>query len=130
MARFVERSAHDRWTTTWKLLAFVAVIAGTVVVVYPWRGPLYAAVAVLLTSWLYVRLVSQQTGYRCANCRKVFQVPTTVNFFTMSLMGKNRDGTYYSYKSLTCPKCGKRTKARLVKKASAKAARGRGAILK
>ena len=44
--------------------------------------------------------------------------------------GKNPDGTYYSYKTLTCPNCGKRTKARVVKRVDRVAGTGSGKLLK
>ena len=62
---------------------------------------------ILAGLWMYVSLVSRRSGYRCDKCGRAFQVPTTVNFFTASSVGKNPDGTYYSYKTLTCPHCGK-----------------------
>ena len=55
---------------------------------------------------------------------------TAVNFFTTSSVGKNSDGTYYSYKTLTCPNCGKRSKARVVKRVDRQAAQGSGKMLK
>ena len=130
MARFIERSKSDWWATTWKFVVFVMLIAFSILVIYPWRGPWWTAVMVLLSLWLYVRLMTQRTAYKCAGCGKVFQVPTGVNFLTMGSMGKNPDGTYYAPKSLTCPRCGKRTKARLVKKADARTAAGGGELLK
>ena len=45
-------------------------------------------------------------------------------------VGKNPDGTYYSYKNLTCPYCGKQSKARLVKRVGAEIAKGSGRMLK
>ena len=48
----------------------------------------------------------------------------------MSSMGKNPDGTYYSAKKLTCPRCGKVSKAKLLKKADAKTAQGSGTMLR
>jgi DNA-directed RNA polymerase subunit RPC12/RpoP len=130
VARYIERSKYDWWGSTWKLLAFIALVVVAITVVYPWRGMFPTVLIVLLSLWLYIRLMTQRTGYKCANCGKIFQVPATVNFFTMSSVSKNPDGTYYASKSLTCPKCGKRTQARLLKRADEKTARGRGTFLK
>ena len=130
MARYIERTKYDWWSTTWKLAVFILLIVFAVAVILPARGWFWTSVLVLLSLWLYVRLMTQRTAYKCANCGNVFQVPTTVNFFTTSSMGKNPDGTYFSAKRLTCPKCGKVTKARVLKRADARAARGSGRLLK
>lgn len=130
MARFIERSRYDWWGTTWKLAAFIMMIVFSVTVIYPWRGAVWTMLVVLLSLWVYIRLMSQRTAYKCGNCGHVFQPPTLVNFLTMSSMGKNPDGTYYSAKKLTCPRCGKVTKAKLLKKADQKTAQGGGTMLK
>ena len=130
MARYVERTKYDWWNTTWKLALFILLIVFSIAVIYPWRGPWWTAVMVVLSLWLYVRLVTQRTAYKCASCGNVFQVPTAVNFFTTSSMGKNPDGTSFSAKNLTCPKCGKITQARVLKRADARVAKGSGRLLK
>jgi DNA-directed RNA polymerase subunit RPC12/RpoP len=130
VARFVDRSRHDWWSTLWKLAIFVGMILVAVVWIYPWRGFLPTAIMILLAIWMYVSLQTRRTGYVCAACGKAFQVPTTVNFFSTSSMGKNPDGTYYSSKKLTCPHCGKVTRARLVKRVGAQEAKGGGRMLK
>jgi predicted RNA-binding Zn-ribbon protein involved in translation (DUF1610 family) len=130
LARFIERTKYDWWSSVWKLAVFIGMIVVSVTVIYPWRGPWWTAVMVLLSLWLYVRLMTQRTAYKCANCGHVFQVPATVNFLTTSSMGKNPDGTYFSAKKLTCPRCGKVTKARLLKRADARTAQGSGRLLK
>ena len=130
MARFIERSRYDWWGTVWKLLIFLGMITFSIVVIYPWRGALWTGIMVIFSIFLYVRLMTQRTAYKCASCGKVFQVPTAVNFFTTGSMGKNPDGTYFAAKMLTCPRCGKRTKARLLKRADAKTAKGGGMMLK
>jgi DNA-directed RNA polymerase subunit RPC12/RpoP len=129
VARFIERSRHDWLSTIWKLAVFVGLICFAVFVVYPWRGFLTTFIIIVASLWMYISLVSRSTGYRCGNCGKPFQVPTTVNFFSASNVGKNPDGTYYSYKTLTCPYCHQRTKARLVKRAEVRGA-GPGNLLK
>ena len=95
----------------------------------PRYGMGYAVLLLLVLILLLVRAYATGYRYRCANCGKVFQVPTTVNFLTSSSVGKNADGTFFSYKQLTCPHCGKRTKARLLKRAEAKGA-GTGSMLR
>jgi len=130
LARYIERTRHDWWTTLWKLAVFVAVVLVAITVVYPWRGFWPTFLLIMAGLWMYVGLLSRASGYRCGNCRRAFQVPTTVNFFTASAVGKNPDGTYYSYKTLTCPHCGKRTRARLVKRTDAQAVKGTGRLLK
>jgi predicted RNA-binding Zn-ribbon protein involved in translation (DUF1610 family) len=130
LARYIERTKYDWWSTTWKLAVFILLIVFAVAVILPSRGWVWTSVMVLLSLWLYVRLMTRRTAYKCADCGNVFQVSTAVNFFTTSSMGKNADGTYFSAKKLTCPKCGKVTKARVLKRADAQAAKGSGRLLK
>ncbi len=130
MARFVERSERDWFGTLWKLAIFIGMLLFTLGYVLPHRGVAWTIVLVIASLWMYLALVSRDRGYVCAKCHKPFQVPTAVNFFTTSSVGKNPDGTYYSYKTLTCPSCGARTKARLVKRVGAREARGSGRMLK
>lgn len=116
MARFSERGARD-----WLLaLAQLAIVIGTllaaILVVYPWRGWFPTALLIFASIWMLVTIRSRADGFLCANCGRVFQGPTVVNFFTPSGVARNRDGTYYGWKSLTCPHCGRRTKAKVIKK--------------
>ena len=126
MARFIPRPT-DWWGTTWKFLLFVAIVIIALTVVEPRRGPFWTVLFILGGLWMYIALNTATSGYKCGNCGRNFQLPTTVNFFTVSQMGKNEDGTYYSYKNLTCPHCHKRSKARLMKRAQQ---RGPGKLLK
>ena len=130
MARFVERSQRDWVSSLWKLAIFIGMLLFCLAYVYPHRGLVWTIVLVLASVWTYLALVSHDRGYVCANCRKPFQVPTAVNFFTTSSVGKNPDGTYYSYKTLTCPNCGAKTKAKLVKRVGAREAKGSGRMLR
>lgn len=130
MARYLERTRYDWFSTVWKLAIFVGIVLVAILVIYPWRGFLPTFILIIAGLWMYVSLVSRASGYVCAKCGKPFQVPTTVNFFTQSAVGKNADGTYYSYKNLTCPHCGRRTKARLVKRVGTREARGSGRLLR
>jgi DNA-directed RNA polymerase subunit RPC12/RpoP len=130
VARYVERTRYDWFGTIWKLATFVAIVLFAIFVIYPWRGFLPTLLVIVLGLWTYVRLITRSTGYVCGKCGKAFQVPTTVNFFTQSAVGKNPDGTYYSYKNLTCPHCGKMSKARLVKRVGAREAKGSGRMLR
>ena len=130
VARFIERTRHDWFNTLWKLGVFVAIVLFAIFVIYPWKGFLPTFILIAAGLWMYISLVSRKSGYVCAKCGKAFQVPTTVNFFTTSAVGKNPDGTYYSYKNLTCPSCGQQSKARLVKRVGAATAKGSGRMLK
>ena len=126
MARFIPRQT-DWWGTTWRLLLFIALIVFAMTVIEPRRGIFWTILFILGGLWVFVALMSSKSGYRCAKCGRDFQVPTTVNFFTPSKMGKNDDGTFYSYKKLTCPHCHKVSNARLLKLSKAK---GTGKLLK
>lgn len=130
MARFIERTRYDWWGTFLKLSLFVGIILFAILVLYPWRGFLPTFLLIMAGLWMFVGLMSRKAGYVCAECGKAFQVPTTINFFTGSGVGKNPDGTYYSFKNLTCPYCGKRSKARLVKRVGQETAKGSGQLLK
>jgi DNA-directed RNA polymerase subunit RPC12/RpoP len=130
VARYVERTQHDWFGTIWKLAIFLVVILVALKFVYPWKGWFPTAILILAGLWMYISLISRTSGYVCGKCGKAFQVPTTVNFFTTSAVGKNPDGTYYSYKNLTCPHCAQQSKARLVKRVGAREAKGSGKLLK
>lgn len=117
MARFRQSNVRDYVRT---IGAVVLLVGGTVfaLTVLRDRTPTIVVVLFLIALfWFVVSLFSRKYGYQCAKCKKVFRVPTTVNFFTPSGVAKNPDGTYYAWKSLTCPHCGARTKARTLKKA-------------
>jgi DNA-directed RNA polymerase subunit RPC12/RpoP len=126
VARFIPRQT-DWWGTVWKLLLFIAVIVFAVMVIEPRRGMFWTVVLIIGGLWMFIALNTSKTGYQCGNCGRTFQVPASVNFFTMPKTGRNEDGTYYSAKELTCPHCHKRTKARLMKVAKS---RGSGRLLK
>ena len=85
-------------------------------VIEPRRGPLAAVLLVLVSLWMLVAWHNRAYAYRCANCRRVFQVPTLVNFLSFQGIGRRPDGTYRGWKSLTCPYCHRRTRATVVRK--------------
>jgi hypothetical protein len=80
----------------------------------PHYGLLYSVLIMLLLTLLLVRAYATGYRYRCAHCGRVFTVPLLVDFLTFSGMGRNPDGTYHTWKSLTCPSCGRRTRAMAV----------------
>ena len=127
MARFTERGRHDYVRTIGQIAALVIGIAFALIVLRPRSGTIVTVLFLIALFWVITSLFSRAAGYRCAGCKRVFRVPTTVNFFTPSGVAKNPDGTYYSWKSLTCPHCGKRTRARLVKRADL---RGKDTLVK
>jgi hypothetical protein len=116
------KGANDNEVTTGKVVRQLIVIAGLVVSVlmiiffiYPWGGWLPSVLLFFVTVLMLVRAYSAGHRYRCANCDSVFRVPVTVDLFTGGGIGKNPDGTYHNWKSLTCPQCGQRTRAVVVK---------------
>ena len=82
-----------------------------VLVIQPRYGWPFSLGLMLIVTIMLVRAYSMGYRYRCASCGTVFKVPLPVDFLTFSGMGKNRDGTYHTWKSLTCPSCGRRTRA-------------------
>jgi hypothetical protein len=117
MARFVERGRRDYLRTIGLVGLLVVGVVFALVVLRPRSGTIITVIFLIALFWFITSFFSRAAGYRCANCKRVFRVPTTVNFFTPSGVAKNPDGTYYSWKSLTCPHCGKRTRARVLKRA-------------
>ena len=81
----------------------------------PRYGMGYAVLLLLVLILLLVRAYATGYRYRCANCGNIFKVPLLVDFLTFSGMGRNADGTYHTWKSLTCPKCRQRTRAVAIK---------------
>ena len=117
MARFRLTDRHDWAATVLRVVLVVGALVFALAVLRPRYGWLPTTVFVVVSLLTLVRWYSQSYGFRCASCGHVFQVPTTVNFFTPSGVAKNPDGTYYGWKALTCPRCEKRSRARVLKKA-------------
>lgn len=92
-------------------VAFVVVI----LFIYPHYGLPFSVFIMLLLALMLVRAYAMGYRYRCAHCGHEFKVPLLVDFLTFSGMGRNPDGTYHTWKSLTCPSCGRRTRAVAVK---------------
>jgi len=116
VARYRERLYTDWKRTFLQVAFFAAMVLFAIFVIEPRRGYIWAVLFVVGGSWIMAGLFLRQNAYRCGNCKRVFRPPTSVNFVTPSAVGRNRDGTYYSYKTLTCPYCGTRGKARVVTK--------------
>ncbi len=114
--RYRETTGGDRRRNLLYVALFVtsAFVAGTVIA--PRRGAFAAVLLVLVTLWVLVAWHNKGYAYRCANCRRVFRVPTLVNFLSFQGVGRRPDGTYRGWKSLTCPYCHQRTKATVVRK--------------
>ncbi len=83
--------------------------------IYPRYGLPYSILIMLLLTFLLVRAYAVGYRYRCAHCGHLFKVPWLVDYLTFSGMARNPDGTYHTWKSLTCPSCGRRTRAVVVK---------------
>jgi DNA-directed RNA polymerase subunit RPC12/RpoP len=117
VARFIERGWRDHVRTVGLVVGLVLGVAFALVVLRPRSGTVVTVLFIIAFFWFLTSFYSRAYGYRCAHCKRAFRVPTTVNFFTPSGVARNPDGTYYAWKSLTCPHCGKRTKARVLKRA-------------
>jgi len=93
--------------------AFAVVLV--VIFIYPELGLLSSLLIMAAVTLMLVRAYSLGHRYRCARCGDVFRVPLLVDLLTMGGIGKNPDGTYHNWKSLTCPRCGRRSRAVVVK---------------
>ncbi len=94
------------------VLAFVLIAF----VLYPAIGLLPSILIGLAVLFSSVRAYTMGYRYLCSNCGTMFKVPLTVDFLTQSGIGKNADGTYYTFKRLTCPSCGKVSKAVVIRR--------------
>jgi rRNA maturation protein Nop10 len=97
------------------VLGFGVAFGFVMLFIYPRYGLPYSILIMLLLTFLLVRAYAIGYRYRCAHCGHVFKVPLLVDYLTFSGMGRNPDGTYHTWKSLTCPSCGRRTRAVAVK---------------
>jgi hypothetical protein len=98
------------------VVAGFAVAFGFVMLfIYPHYGLPYSILIMLLLTFLLVRAYATGYRYRCAHCGHTFKVPLLVDYLTFSGIARNPDGTYHTWKSLTCPSCGRRTRAMAVK---------------
>ena len=98
-------------------ISFGVAFAFVVLFIYPRYGLAFTIFIMLVLTVMLVRSFSRTYSYRCGNCGHAFRAPTVVNFLTFSGVGRNPDGTYHTWKSLTCPRCGQRTKAIALKMA-------------
>ena len=106
--RYSPREALYRIGTA---IGFGVAFALVVMFIYPRYGWAFTILIMLVLLLMLVRAFSRTYAYRCANCGHTFKAPTLVNLLTFSGVGRNADGTYHSWKSLTCPHCGQRTRA-------------------
>jgi predicted RNA-binding Zn-ribbon protein involved in translation (DUF1610 family) len=97
------------------IFGFAVAFAMVILLVYPKYGLAFSLLIMLVLMVFLVRAYAMGYRYRCASCGHVFKVPLLVDFLTFSGMGRNRDGTYHTWKSLTCPSCGRRTRAVVVR---------------
>jgi predicted RNA-binding Zn-ribbon protein involved in translation (DUF1610 family) len=97
------------------IFGFAVAFAMVILLVYPKYGLAFSLLIMLVLMVFLVRAYAMGYRYRCASCGHVFKVPLLVDFLTFSGMGRNRDGTYHTWKSLTCPSCGQRTRAVVVR---------------
>jgi hypothetical protein len=96
-------------------LGFAVAFAMVTLFIYPRYGLAFSLFIMLLLTIMLVRAFSRGYLYGCLNCGHQFKAPLLVHFLTFSGMGRNPDGTWHTWKSLTCPSCGKRTRAVAVK---------------
>jgi hypothetical protein len=96
-------------------LGFAVAFAMVTLFIYPRYGLAFSLFIMFVLTIMLVRAFSRGYLYRCLNCGHLFKAPLLVHFLTLSGMGRNPDGTYHTWKSLTCPSCGKRTRAVAVK---------------
>ncbi|MGD0998528.1 MAG: zinc ribbon domain-containing protein [Thermoleophilia bacterium] len=93
------------------VVGFAVAFAMVIMLIYPHYGLAFSLLIMLVLAVFLVRAYSMGYRYRCAGCGHRFKVPLLVDFLTFSGMGRNPDGTYHTWKSLTCPSCGRRTRA-------------------
>jgi hypothetical protein len=96
-------------------LGFAVAFAMVTLFIYPRYGLAFSLFIMFLLTIMLVRAFSRGYLYRCLNCGHKFKAPLLVHYLTFSGMGRNPDGTWNTWKSLTCPSCGKRTRAVAIK---------------
>ena len=110
MARFSEPTGQD-WKKTGLLLVlyiiFITVTAVALISIDELYGFIAWLILVLGGLLLLVGWVNHSYGYRCKNCIHEFEISLFTSLITPHGMG---------WKYLKCPQCGKRTKAKVLKK--------------
>jgi hypothetical protein len=111
VAQYKETSKNDWVKTIVYVAVFIAVLIGSVFLLWPaywylWFLVLGAGVF-LLVLWH-----NQNYAYRCSHCGHGFEISLWVDF--ISPQGINAQG---GWKYLKCPACRQRTKAIVLKKA-------------
>jgi hypothetical protein len=115
--RFRPTDRRDALRSLLIIALFVLVILAVSVWIKPKHGTVYSIILVIAMFYMLVAFNSRAYGYRCTNCGHQYQVRPFLNFFTPASVSKNPDGTYVASKWLVCPKCGKRAKAIVLRKA-------------
>ena len=106
--RYSARESLGRILTA---VGFVVAFVLVILFIRPRYGLAFSVFILVLLTIMLVRAFSRTYLYRCANCGHLFKAPWVVHYLTFSGMGRNPDGTYHTWKSLTCPNCGQRTRA-------------------
>jgi hypothetical protein len=96
-------------------LGFAVAFAMVTLFIYPRYGLAFSLFVMFVLTIMLVRAFSRGYLYRCLNCGNLFKAPLLVHYLTLSGMGRNSDGTWNTWKSLTCPSCDKRTRAVAIK---------------
>ena len=107
-----EPTGADRKRVAAYLALYIAVLAAGSFLLMP-RGALGAAVWVVIVvagAFLLIRWHAMNTAYRCRDCRHEFEISVLTD--AISPHGTGGGG----WKYLKCPQCGKRTRARVLRK--------------
>jgi len=110
MPQFSQPTRHDHKKTFFLLVVYIAAITAGAIALIPINEP-YGFIAWLIIVLggllLLVGWVNRHFGYRCRSCGHDFEISLFVNLVSPHGMG---------WKYLKCPDCGRRTRAKVLRK--------------
>jgi DNA-directed RNA polymerase subunit RPC12/RpoP len=110
MPKYSEPTRTDHVTTFVYLGLFVVAVAAGAFTFLPHYWYLWAA-AIVAGLYLLVAYDVRNSGYRCASCGNEFEISIATDLVTIHGVGKDR-----GWKYLKCPRCGKWSRATVLKK--------------